>query len=147
MEKHGGRVPATMEELVELPGVGRKTANVVLGNAMGINVGVVVDTHVGRVSGRLGFTESADPVVIEQDLMKLIPREKWTAFAHRVIYHGRQTCEARKPKCEECVVNDLCPSVSEFTPREDAGSVEQPRKSSRKAASAKSKPNSSRMRH
>jgi endonuclease III len=111
MEKHGGKVPSTMEELVELPGVGRKTANVVLGNAMGINLGVVVDTHVGRVSGRLGFTESADPVVIEQDLMKLIPREKWTAFAHRVIYHGRQTCEARKPKCEECVVNDLCPSA------------------------------------
>ena len=110
MERHGGEVPRTMEELVELPGVGRKTANVVLGNAMGLNVGVVVDTHVGRVSGRLGLTESADPVVIEQDLMKLIPRDKWTIFAHRLIFHGRQTCEARKPKCDECVVNELCPS-------------------------------------
>ena len=141
VEKHGGEVPRTMEELVELPGVGRKTANVVLGNAMGINAGVVVDTHVARVSGRLGLTESADPVAIEQDLMQLIPRDKWTAFSHRVIYHGRQTCEARKPKCEECVVNELCPSSqasSEFTPRGDAGSTEQPRKAARKKADAKS---------
>lgn len=111
MERHGGKVPRTMEELVELPGVGRKTANVVLGNALNTPVGVVVDTHVGRVSGRLALTESADPVVIEQDLMKLLPREKWTGFAHRLIYHGRETCEARKPKCPECVVNDLCPSA------------------------------------
>ncbi len=111
MEKHGGEVPRTMEELVELPGVGRKTANVVLGNAMNIPAGVVVDTHVGRVSGRLALTESADPVVIEQDLMKLLPREKWTQFAHRMIYHGRETCIARKPQCDVCVVNDLCPSA------------------------------------
>lgn len=110
MERHGGEVPRTMEELVELPGVGRKTANVVLGNAFQTPVGVVVDTHVGRVSGRLGLTESADPVVIEQDLMELLPRETWTGFANRLIHHGRQTCEARKPKCDECVVNDLCPS-------------------------------------
>jgi endonuclease III len=111
MERHGGEVPRTMEELVELPGVGRKTANVVLGNAMGINAGIVVDTHVNRVSGRLGLTESADPVVIEQDLMPLVPKKNWTVFAHRLIFHGVQTCEARKPKCEECVLNDLCPSA------------------------------------
>ena len=111
VEKHGGQVPRTMEELVELPGVGRKTANVVLGNAFSIPAGVVVDTHVGRVSGRLGLTESADPVVIEQDLMKLLPRERWTEFAHRLIYHGRETCIARKPLCEVCVLNDLCPSA------------------------------------
>src|SRR5688572_7096214 len=97
MEKHSGEVPRTMEELVELPGVGRKTANVVLGNAMNIPAGVVVDTHVGRVSGRLGLTASADPVEIEQDLVKLLPRSEWTSFAHRVIYHGRETCIARKP--------------------------------------------------
>ena len=114
MEKHGGEVPRTMDELVELPGVGRKTANVVLGNAFETPVGVVVDTHVGRVSGRLGLTESADPVVIEQDLMALLPKKKWTGFAHRMIYHGRETCEARKPKCDECVLNDLCPSVHNF---------------------------------
>jgi endonuclease III len=111
VERHGGEVPRTMEELVELPGVGRKTANVVLGNAMGINAGIVVDTHVTRVSGRLGLTESADPVVIEQDLMPLVPKKKWTIFAHRLIFHGFQTCIARKPKCDECVLNDLCPSA------------------------------------
>jgi endonuclease III len=111
VERHGGEVPRTMEELVELPGVGRKTANVVLGNAMGINAGIVVDTHVLRVSGRLGLTESVDPVVIEQDLMPLVPKKKWTVFAHRLIFHGYQTCVARKPLCGDCVLNDLCPSV------------------------------------
>ena len=111
MERHGGQVPRTMEELVELPGVGRKTANVVLGNAFNIPAGVVVDTHVGRVSGRLGLTESADPVVIEQDLMKLLPRDTWTQFAHRMIYHGRETCIARKPQCDVCVLNGICPSA------------------------------------
>lgn len=111
MEKHGGEVPRTMDELTALPGVGRKTANVVLGNAFGINVGIVVDTHVGRVSGRLGLTENADPVKIEEDLMALVPRKEWTMFAHRLIFHGRQTCIARKPQCGECVVNDLCPSA------------------------------------
>lgn len=111
VERHGGEVPKTMDELVALPGVGRKTANVVLGNAYGINVGVVVDTHVGRVSGRLGLTKSADPVEIEQDLVKLVPRKEWTVFAHRVIYHGRETCIARKPQCDACVLNDLCPSA------------------------------------
>jgi endonuclease III len=111
VERHGGEVPQTMEELVELPGVGRKTANVVLGNAMGINAGIVVDTHVTRVSGRLGLTQSADPVVIEQDLMPLVPKKNWTVFAHRLIFHGFQTCIARKPQCGECVLNDLCPSA------------------------------------
>jgi endonuclease-3 len=111
MEQHHGEVPRTIDELTALPGVGRKTANVVLGNAYGINVGVVVDTHVGRVSGRLGLTEHADPEKIEQDLMKVVPRDEWTVFAHRVIYHGRETCIARKPQCEVCVLNDLCPSA------------------------------------
>lgn len=111
VERHGGEVPRTMEELVELPGVGRKTANVVLGNAFGTPAGVVVDTHVGRVSGRLGLTSNADPVKIEEDLVALLPRKEWTVFAHRLIYHGRETCIARKPLCGECVLNDICPSA------------------------------------
>jgi endonuclease-3 len=123
MEKHGGEVPRTMEELVELPGVGRKTANVVLGNAFQTPAGVVVDTHVGRVSGRLGLTASADPVEIEQDLVKLLPRTEWTSFAHRVIYHGRETCIARKPLCEECVLNDICPSSQASAPSESKGQL------------------------
>lgn len=111
VERHGGEVPRTMDELVELPGVGRKTANVVLGNAFGTPAGVVVDTHVGRVSGRLGLTSNADPVKIEEDLVALLPRKEWTVFAHRLIYHGRETCIARKPLCGECVLNDICPSA------------------------------------
>jgi endonuclease-3 len=110
VENHGGEVPQTMDELVELPGVGRKTANVVLGNAFSKPVGVVVDTHVTRVSGRLGLTKQTDAVKIEEDLMPLLPRKEWTAFSHRVILHGRETCIARRPKCEECVLNDICPS-------------------------------------
>jgi len=110
VERHGGEVPRTMDELTALPGVGRKTANVVLGNAFQTPVGVVVDTHVSRVSGRLGLTANADPEKIEQDLMPLLPRAKWTGFSHRLIYHGRETCIARKPQCPECVLNDLCPS-------------------------------------
>jgi endonuclease-3 len=111
VERHGGEVPRTMEELVELPGVGRKTANVVLGNAMGIEAGVIVDTHVTRLSGRLGFTKHADPVDIEQDLMKIVPRSEWTKFANHLILHGRRVCMARKPACAECVLNDICPSA------------------------------------
>ncbi|HEY0157130.1 MAG TPA: endonuclease III [Thermoanaerobaculia bacterium] len=111
VEKHGGEVPRTMEELVELPGVGRKTANVILGNAHGINAGVIVDTHVTRLSGRLAFTRHADPVDIEQDLMKIVPRDEWTAFANRLILHGRRVCIARKPDCPNCVLNDICPSA------------------------------------
>ena len=110
VEKHGGEVPRTMDELTTLPGVGRKTANVVLGNAFQTPVGIVVDTHVARVSGRLGLTSNADPEKIEQDLLPLLPRAKWTSFAHRLIYHGRETCIARKPQCAVCVLNDLCPS-------------------------------------
>ena len=111
VERHGGEVPRTMEELVELPGVGRKTANVILGNAHGIDAGVIVDTHVTRLSGRLGFTKHADPVDIEQDLMKLVPRDEWTRFANRLILHGRRVCIARKPDCPNCVLNDICPSA------------------------------------
>ena len=113
VEKHGGEVPRTMEELTALPGVGRKTANVVLGNAFKTAVGIVVDTHVARASGRLGLTANFDPVKIEQDLMKLIPQKEWTVFSHRLIQHGREICVARKPKCRECRLNPLCPSAEE----------------------------------
>ena len=110
-EKHGGNVPATMDELVDLPGVGRKTANVVLGNAFNINDGVVVDTHVGRLSVRLGLTNETDPVKVEQALMPLIPRDDWTLVAHLLIFHGRRVCLARTPRCESCVLADVCPSA------------------------------------
>ena len=110
VERHGGKVPRSMDELVELPGVGRKTANVVLGNAFDINAGVVVDTHVRRIANRLGLTKQQDPVKIERDLMQLVPRKDWTIFSHLLISHGRQICLARKPKCEICPVNSLCPS-------------------------------------
>src|SRR5471030_1307601 len=103
--EHGGKVPETMEALVKLPGVGRKTANVVLGNAFGKNVGIVVDTHVARLSHRLGLTREKDPVKIEQDLMPLFPREDWALLAHLLIFHGRRVCDARRPKCEVCVLN------------------------------------------
>ena len=109
-ERYGGIVPDRLAQLVELPGVGRKTANVILGNAYGRDEGVVVDTHVTRLSQRLGFTSHTDPVKIEQDLMTLYPRERWTLLAHLLIEHGRQICVARTPKCEQCVANDLCPS-------------------------------------
>lgn len=107
---HGGKMPRTMAELVKLPGIGRKTANVILGNAFDINEGVVVDTHVGRVTARLGLTRETDPVKIESDLMRLFPRDDWTLLAHRLITHGRTICDARRPKCELCFLNDICPS-------------------------------------
>ena len=110
VEHHGGKVPDTMEELVQLPGVGRKTANVVLGTWFGKNEGVVVDTHVQRVATLLGLTKEKDPVKIERDLMALVPRDKWTWFSHTLILHGRRVCIARRPKCEICVVNRWCPS-------------------------------------
>lgn len=110
-ERHGGNVPSTMEELFQLPGVGRKTANVVLGNAFGINEGVVVDTHVGRLAVRLGLTDETDPVKVEQVLMALFPREDWGLLSHLLIFHGRRVCIARAPKCPECVLNDICPSA------------------------------------
>ncbi|MEX2526919.1 MAG: endonuclease III [Gemmatimonadota bacterium] len=108
--RHGGEVPRTMDELKALPGVGRKTANVVLGNAFGINHGVVVDTHVKRLSTRLGFTRARTPEAIERDLMEIFPREDWTMLSHLLIFHGRQLCPARKPRCRECPVAHLCPS-------------------------------------
>lgn len=111
VKEHDGAVPQTMEELTALPGVGRKTANVVLGNAFGKPRGVVVDTHVKRVSGRLGLTEETDPGAIEQDLMGLYDRRSWVRLAHRLIRHGRAICHARKPLCEECDLADLCPSA------------------------------------
>jgi endonuclease-3 len=110
VEDHGGRVPDTMEALVALPGVGRKTANVVLGNAFGKNEGVVVDTHVQRISGLLKLTKETTPEKIERDLITLVPRDDWTIFSHLLILHGRKTCIARRPKCESCTINDLCPS-------------------------------------
>ena len=113
MERHAGEVPRTMDELTALPGVGRKTANVVLSNAMKTPVGIVVDTHVTRVAGRLGLTSNSEAEKIEQDLMKLIPQKEWTSFSHRLIEHGRALCVARKPKCSECRLNELCPSAQE----------------------------------
>jgi endonuclease III len=113
VEEHGGEVPRTMEELVRLPGVGRKTANVVLGNAFSVNVGVVVDTHVRRVSRRLGLTEHQDPEKIERDLLEMVPEEERALFSHLLIFHGRRVCESRKPDCPGCVLNDVCPSAFE----------------------------------
>jgi endonuclease-3 len=110
VERHGGKVPDTMEQLVQLPGVGRKTANVVLGTWFGKNEGVVVDTHVQRLATLLGLTREQDPVKIERDLMALVPRAKWTWLSHTLILHGRRVCIARRPKCEECVVSRWCPS-------------------------------------
>ncbi len=114
IEKHGGKVPETMAELTELAGVGRKTANVVLGNAFGKNIGIVVDTHVSRLSQRLGLTKHTDPVKIEQDLMQVIPQEDWTLFSHLLICHGRAICQARRPKCPQCPLLDLCPAGKQF---------------------------------
>jgi len=110
-ERHQSNVPSTMEDLVNLPGVGRKTANVVLGNAYNINEGIVVDTHVGRLAVRLGLTNETDPVKVEQVLMPLIPRDDWTLIAHLLIFHGRRVCIARTPRCESCVLADVCPSA------------------------------------
>jgi endonuclease-3 len=109
--EHGGEVPPRMEALRELPGVGRKTANVILGNAFGLNEGIVVDTHVHRLSRRLGLTAHEDPEKIELDLIELVPREAWTLFALLLINHGRRTCKARKPECAVCVLADICPSA------------------------------------
>lgn len=111
VERHGGQVPDTMDELVKLPGVGRKTANVVLGNAFGKNEGIVVDTHVQRISGLLKLTREKTPEKIELALMPLVPRPKWTIFSHLLILHGRKTCIARRPLCGECRISDLCPSA------------------------------------
>lgn len=114
VEEHDGAVPGTMEELVRLAGIGRKTANVILGSGFGKNEGIVVDTHVKRVSSRLGLTTESDPEVIERDLMDLVPREEWRDFGLRMIQHGRYTCSARRPKCDECALERLCPSAHSF---------------------------------
>jgi len=111
VEQHGGEVPSTMQQLVELAGVGRKTANVVLGNAFNVNEGVVVDTHVTRLSNRLGFTRDSDPLRIEAQLRKLVPQSLWALLSHLLIWHGRRRCFARKPDCPHCEVQHLCPSA------------------------------------
>jgi endonuclease-3 len=111
VEKHGGEVPASMEELVQLPGVGRKTANVVLGTAFGLATGIVVDTHVARVSRRLGLATQAQPEGIEQELMALFPQESWIDLSHRLILHGRYVCQARKPQCQRCTLQPVCPRL------------------------------------
>lgn len=113
-EQHGGKVPNTMAQLRELPGVGRKTANVVLGNAFGVDEGIVVDTHVIRLSERLRLTRHSDPEKIERDLMKLVPRERWTIWSHWLIWHGRRRCYARRPDCHHCEIFGLCPSGKVF---------------------------------
>ena len=111
VKNFGGEVPRTMDELHALAGVGRKTANVVLGNAFGINVGVVVDTHVTRLSNRLGLTKGTDAVKLEQELIKLVPQNEWTLFSHWLIWHGRRRCDARKPDCANCEIQKLCPQI------------------------------------
>jgi len=111
VDQYAGVVPETMEELVQLAGVGRKTANVILGSGFGKNEGIAVDTHVKRVAGRLGLTDQSDPVKVEKDLMELVPREEWTGFSLRMIQHGRYRCVARKPECDGCPLEDLCPTV------------------------------------
>jgi endonuclease-3 len=108
--EHGGELPRTLAELTQLPGIGRKTANVILGNAFGIDEGVVVDTHVKRLAGRMGFTREKTPEKIELDLMEVFPQERWTPLSHLLIFHGRGPCKARNPRCQECVVAHLCPS-------------------------------------
>jgi endonuclease-3 len=115
LDDFGGQVPETMEELLTLPGVARKTANVVLGNAFGIASGIVVDTHVARLSLRLGLTKNEAAEKIEKDLIELVPKKDWIMFSHWLIFHGRQICQARKPRCRECVLADICPSFEIFT--------------------------------
>ncbi len=124
MEHHGGVIPDTMDALTSLPGVARKTANVVLGSALGKNVGIVVDTHVARVAARLGLTKQTDPVKIEQELMAILPQEQWTDFAHRVIWHGRRVCGAKAPDCDHCSLAPHCPAAS--TIRKAPGKLTKP---------------------
>jgi endonuclease-3 len=120
VEEHDGRVPQDLEALVGLPGIGRKTANVVLGTAFGIPSGVVVDTHVGRLSIRLGLTKETDAVKVERDLMDQLPQSEWIAFSHRMIHHGRRICVARNPKCEICPLADICPKIGVEEPKKRA---------------------------
>jgi len=120
VERHGGELPRNLEELTKLPGVGRKTANVLLGTAWGIPAGIVVDTHVRRLARRMGLTQHTDPDKIERDLMELIPQEEWIAFGHRMIYHGRQVCLARNPRCDQCALNSFCPKIGVQTRKSQA---------------------------
>jgi endonuclease III len=120
VERYRGQVPSALDDLVTLPGVGRKTANVVLGSFFGIESGVVVDTHVGRLTRRLGLTRHIDPVKAEQDLMAIVPRDQWTSFSHRLIFLGREICTAKDPRCDQCPLADICPSafkVGRFVPK------------------------------
>lgn len=135
VERHGGEVPRTMAELVELPGVARKTANVILGSALGINAGIVVDTHVTRLAQRLGLTANTDPVKIEQDLMGLVPQAEWTDLAHRLIWHGRRVCHAKQPDCEHCRLAPVCPSAGLF-----AVAADKPAAKTKAKEKAKAKP-------
>ena len=142
VERHGGEVPRSMVELVELPGVARKTANVVLGTVFGINEGVIVDTHVTRLAQRLGLSDETDPVKIEQDLMAELPREQWTDFAHGMTLHGRRVCFARKPDCEHCALAPICPSAFTFdtpAPKRPKAATKPKPKPKRAAPAAKKK--------
>ncbi len=134
-EAYEGKVPSTMEELLTLPGVARKTANVVLGSGYGVAEGVVVDTHVYRLAHRLGLTRGKNPVQVEQDLTRIVPREDWILFAHLLIFHGRRICVARKPRCAVCPVRDLCPSAPYFL----NGKVPPPERPRKRAAPKKAK--------
>ena len=116
VNQHDGQVPRELATLVELPGVGRKTANVVLGTAFGIPAGVVVDTHVGRISRRLGLTEEKDPVKVERDLMAQLPKKNWIKYSHQIIFHGRRVCKARAPQCDNCSLADICPQIGVHNP-------------------------------
>ncbi|RCK75172.1 MAG: Endonuclease III [Ignavibacteriae bacterium] len=115
VEKHSGKIPERIEDLVNLPGVGRKTANVVLGGAFGIASGIVVDTHVKRLAERLGLSNNSNPDKIEEDLMEIVPEKDWISFSDMLIWHGRRVCKAKKPKCLECSINNYCPSYKKFT--------------------------------
>lgn len=138
--RHAGEIPSTMEALVSLPGVARKTANVVLGSAFGKNEGVVVDTHVARLAPRLGLTEHSEPVKIEQDLMQLVPRDQWSIFAHRLIWHGRRVCHARQPDCDHCGLAPHCPSAGLAGPAPAArAAAARPSRAARAAAAGKPK--------
>jgi endonuclease III len=139
VNKFGGKVPASMEELTSLAGVGRKTANVVLGNAFNINAGIVVDTHVRRLAQRLGLTGQEDPDKIELELMKLVPQSEWTIFSHWLIWHGRRCCYSQKPDCVHCGLATICPSFGEFTKPAAAPKI-------KKAAEAGVRPVSARSR-
>jgi endonuclease-3 len=133
VDHHGGQVPGTIEELVRLPGVGRKTANVILGNAFGVP-GITVDTHVGRLSRRLGLTSAIDPGKVEQDLMALAPKDAWTMLSHQLIFHGRQVCFARRPNCPGCALAKVCPKIGVPSVASGAAKITQDRRKRKKGA-------------